>query len=191
MANLLYIRPGDSNETAGVWIAAIEAKHTSTIISTSRHALPQLRQTRRECVARGAYVLEEDESAKVTIIGVGAELSFALDLAQRLKETCGIAARVISFPCQRLFEQQPLKYKRSVLQRHSGTPVVVIEPYAPNGWERYVDAGISIRRFGQSLPGKAAYKFFGYGTDVMTNKVAGYLDQLAGGQVFKGEFVDL
>lgn len=191
MPNLLYIRPGDSNETAGAWIAAIEAKHTSTIISTSRHALPQLKQTRRDGVARGAYVLEEDGDAKVTIIGVGAELSFALDVAQRLKETRGIAARVISFPCQRLFEQQPVEYKRSVLQRHAGTPAVVIEPYAPNGWERYADAGISIRRFGHSLPGKAAYKFFGYETDVMTNKVAGYLDQLAGGQVLKGEFVDL
>ncbi|ODM14717.1 Dihydroxyacetone synthase [Aspergillus cristatus] len=191
MPNLLYIRPGDSNETAGAWIAAIEAKHTSTIISTSRHALPQLKQTRRDGVALGAYVLEEDSDAKVTIIGVGAELSFALEVAQRLKETRGIAARVISFPCQRLFEQQPIEYRRSVLQRHSGTPVVVIEPYAPNGWERYADAGISIRRFGQSLPGKAAYKFFGYDTDVMTNKVASYLDQLAGGQALKGEFVDL
>lgn len=68
---------------------------------------------------------------------------------------------------------------------------MVIEPYAPNGWERYADAGISIRRFGQSLPGKVAYKFFGYDTDVMTNKVAGYLDQLAGGQALKGEFADL
>ncbi|RHZ60777.1 hypothetical protein CDV55_105275 [Aspergillus turcosus] len=191
MPNLLYIRPGDSEETAGAWIAAIEAKTTSTIISTSRHVLPQLKQTSREGVARGAYVLEEVKNAAVTLIGVGAELSFALDVAKRLKETQGIIARVVSFPCQRLFEQQSVEYKREVLQRHRGIPAVVIEPYAPNGWERYADAGICLRRFGHSLPGKAAYKFFGYDIDVMTGKVGDYLKRLGEDELLRGEFVDL
>lgn len=190
MPNLLYIRPGDSEETAGAWIAAIEAKRTPTIISTSRHALPQLKQTRRHGVLRGAYILEEAENATITLIGVGAELSFALEVAAQLKEK-GIAARVISFPCQRIFEQQPIDYRRSVLQRHRGIPSVVIEPYAPNGWERYADAGISLRRFGQSLPGKAAYKFFGFETGAMTARVTDYLERLGQNEHLRGEFVDL
>ncbi|KAF9890549.1 hypothetical protein FE257_005680 [Aspergillus nanangensis] len=190
MPNLLYIRPGDSEETAGAWIAALEAKKTSSIISTSRHALPQLKQTRRDGVARGAYVLEEAADAAVTIIGVGAELSFALEVAGQLKER-GIVARVVSFPCQRLFEQQSVEYKRSVLQRHRGVPAVVIEPYAPNGWERYATAAIGIRRFGHSLPGKAAYKFFGYETGTMTDKVAAYLAQIGQDELLRTEFVDL
>lgn len=188
MPNLLYIRPGDSEETAGAWIAAIEAKKTPTIISTSRHTLPQLKQTRRDGVLRGAYVLEEAENATITLIGVGAELSFALDVAEQLK-TKGIVARVISFPSQRIFERQPLEYKRSVLKR--GTPAVVIEPYAPNGWERYATAGISIQRFGHSLPGKAAYKYFGYEIDVLTGKVVDYLDRLGKDEFLQGEYVDL
>ncbi|KAL4758882.1 transketolase family protein [Aspergillus foveolatus] len=191
MPNLLFIRPGDSEETAGAWIAAINAKKSSTIISTSRHALPQLKQTRREGVLKGAYVLEEAPNADVTIIGVGAELSFALDVAARLKEEKGITARVVSFPCQRLFEQQSLEYRRSVLQRHKGIPAVVIEPYAPNGWERYADAGISVRRFGHSLPGKAAYKFFGFDIGVMTGKVVDYLQRVKKDEALRGEFVDL
>ncbi|BCS27968.1 transketolase family protein [Aspergillus puulaauensis] len=191
MPNLLFIRPGDGEETAGAWIAAINAKTSSTIISTSRHALPQLKQTRRDGVLKGAYVLEEAESADVTLIGVGAELSFALDVAAQLKEKKGITARVVSFPCQRIFEQQPLEYRRSVLQRHKGIPAVVIEPYAPNGWERYANAGISIKRFGHSLPGKAAYKFFGFETGVMTDKVGDYLERIKGDEALRGEFVDL
>ncbi|KAL4971982.1 thiamine diphosphate-binding protein [Aspergillus desertorum] len=175
MPNLLFIRPGDSEETAGAWIAAINAKKSSTIISTSRHTLPQLKQTSRDSVLKGAYVLEEAPNANVTLIGVGAELSFALDVATQLKEKKGIAAWVVSFPCQRLFEQQPLEYRRGVLQQHKGIPAVVIEPYAPNGWERYADAGISVKRFGHSLPGKAAYKFFGFDIGVMTEKVRDYL----------------
>ncbi|KKK23539.1 hypothetical protein ARAM_003916 [Aspergillus rambellii] len=192
MPNLLYIRPGDSEETAGAWIAALEAKKTSTIISTSRHPLPQLKQTRRDGVLRGAYVLQECESpATVTLIGVGAELSFALEVARHLQEEKGITARVVSFPCQRLFEQQSIEYQRSVLQRHPRIPAVVIEPYAPNGWERYADAGISVRRFGQSLPGKAAYQYFGFEVRGMSEKVAGYLRRIEKGEALRGEFVDL
>ncbi|KAJ6025000.1 hypothetical protein N7540_005797 [Penicillium herquei] len=191
MPNILYIRPGDSEEVAGAWIAAIKAKNTPSIISTSRQTLPQLSQTRRDAVARGAYVLQEEESATITIIGVGAELSFALEVAAQLRAQKGITARVVSFPCQRLFEQQSLEYKRDTLRRHHGIPAVVIEPYAPNGWERYADAGINVKRFGHSLPGKAAYKFFGYEIDTLTTKVAGYLDQLKGDEYLRNEFVEL
>lgn len=191
MPGLLYIRPGDSEETAGAWIAAINAKNMPAIISTSRHALPQLKQTRRDAVARGAYVLSEVESATVTLIGVGAELSFASDVAEKLKTERGIKARVLSFPCQRLFEQQSLEYKRDTLRRHRGIPAVVIEPYAPNGWERYADAGICVNRFGHSLPGKVAYKHFGYEIDTLTSKVVSYLDQIKDDEYLRGEFVEL
>ncbi|PIG69409.1 transketolase [Aspergillus arachidicola] len=187
---IIHAATHDSIETAGAWIAAIEAKKTPTIISTSRHTLPQLKQTSRDGVARGAYVLEEAENAAVTLIGVGAELSFALEVANKLKEK-GVVARVVSFPCQRLFEQQSLEYKRSVLQRHRGIPAVVIEPYAPNGWERYADAGVCIKRFGHSLPGKVAYKYFGYDIDTLTEKVHGYLGQVEKDELLKHEFVEL
>ncbi|PWY79237.1 hypothetical protein BO70DRAFT_397350 [Aspergillus heteromorphus CBS 117.55] len=56
-------------------------------------------------------------------------------------------------------------------------PAVVIGPYAPNGWH--------------SLPGKAAYKFFGYETGTMTAKVGDYLDRLERGEAQRGEFMDL
>ncbi|KAL1994207.1 hypothetical protein VTN49DRAFT_2876 [Thermomyces lanuginosus] len=193
MPNLLYIRPSDSEETAGAWITAIEAKNTSTIISTSRHAVPQLKQTRRDGVKFGAYVLEEpaDGKADITLIGVGAELSFALDAANELKKKHNIVARVVSFPCQRLFERQTVEYKRKTLKRHLGIPAVVIEPYAPNGWERYADAGICLTRFGHSLPGKAAYKYFGYDTETLVSKVLGYLERIKGDEYLRREFVEL
>ena len=190
MPNILYIRPGDSEETAGAWIAAIEAKKTPTIISTSRHTLPQLKGTRRDGVAKGAYVLDEIEDADVTLIGVGAELCLAVDVAQQLKAT-GVKARVISFPCQRLFEAQGLSYKRETLKRRLDIPAVVIEPYAPNGWERYANAAICLTRFGHSLPGKAAYKYFGFEAGPMADKVAGYLKKIKADSILQYEFVEL
>lgn len=191
MPNLLYIRPADSEETAGAWIAAIEAKKTPTIISTSRHTLPQLTpKTRRDGVAKGAYVIDEVEGADVTLVGVGAELTFAVDVAAALRER-GIRARVVSFPCQRLFERQDIAYKRDTLKRHQGIPSVVMEPYAPQGWERYADAAFCIKTFGKSLPGKAAYKWFGFETTVMTEKVAQYLSEKKEGKHLLGDFVEL
>ncbi|RFU81942.1 dihydroxyacetone synthase [Trichoderma arundinaceum] len=191
MPNLLYIRPADSEETAGAWITAIEVKNASSIISTSRHKVPQLKQTRRDGVAKGAYVIQEDDNAQLTLIGVGAELSHVLDAATVLLETKGIHARVVSFPCQRLFEGQSLEYKRNTLRRHRGIPAIVVEPYAPNGWERYADAGISVRRFGHSLPGPEAYKYFGFDVENIVSKVSDYLTKINQDEILKGEFIDL
>lgn len=195
MPHLLYIRPGDSEEVAGAYQAAIAHKKGPSIVSVSRHKIPQLQDlTKREGVAKGAYVLQEAEAqAQVTIIGVGAELSFAVDVAKELKNKQGIQARVVSFPCWRLFEQQPVEYRRKVLARHGdgSVPAVVIEPYAPNGWERYADAGINMRTFGHSLPGKYIYNHFGFQIESLCGKVAGYLEGVKEGTYIKGEFVDL
>ncbi|KAK5230003.1 hypothetical protein LTR72_001538 [Exophiala xenobiotica] len=195
MPNLLYIRPGDSEETAGAWIEAIKARHMSSIISTSRHALPQLTGlTRREGVAKGAYVLEEATGkADLTLIGVGAELNFAVSVAAELRRTQGLKVRTVSFPCQRLFETQPQEYRRQVLQRKSGVPVVVIEAYAANGWERYADAAVCMttKRFGKSLPGPKAYEFFGFELKSMVSRILGYLENLKLDPDLKHDFVEL
>ena len=189
MPNIFYIRPGDSEETAGAWIAAIEAKNTPTIISTSRQALRQLKGlTKRESVKRGAYVLEEDKNADLTILGVGAELSLAVDVAAKLRTEHNLKVRIVSFPCQRLFEKQSREYKRDVLKRYKRIPAVVIEPYAANGWERYADAGVcmSVERFGKSLPGPKAYEYFGFETGNIVRRIKKWL-----GEREAGEFVEL
>ncbi|RHZ46895.1 putative C6 transcription factor [Aspergillus thermomutatus] len=68
--------------------------------------------SRREASPECDYVLEEAEDTAVMLIGVEAELPFALGVAGKLKETQCIVAQVASFPCQRLFEQQSVEYKR-------------------------------------------------------------------------------
>ncbi|KAK5046880.1 hypothetical protein LTR84_007234 [Exophiala bonariae] len=194
MPNLYYIRPGDSEETAGAWAIAIEAKHNPTIISTSRHAVRQLApKTSRSGVKRGAYVIEEDENADLTIIGVGAELGLAVDVASELREKRNIRVRVVSFPSHRLFEKQSPQYRRDTLRRSTGIPAVVIEPYAALGWERYADAAVcmSMDRFGQSLPGPHAYAYFGFSKDTVALKIQHYLQRRNAGDIFPNEFVEM
>lgn len=194
MPNLLYIRPCDSEETAGAFIAALEAKNTPSIISLSRQSLEQYPQySSRDGAQKGAYVFIEEEHADVTLIGVGAEMCFAVKTRKVLQEKYGIRARVVSFPCQRLFDKQPVEYKRQVLQYRSNAPRVVIEAYAVNGWERYADAGFSMSSFGKSLPGKDAYKFFGFDENVISPEVAKLVGEVKkeGIEILRGEFRDL
>ncbi|PNS18580.1 hypothetical protein CAC42_5119 [Sphaceloma murrayae] len=191
MPELLYIRPGDSEEVAGAWSTAIKYRHGPSIISTSRHALKQQKTTRREKVALGAYVLEECEGkADVTMIGVGAELNFAVDVAAKLREK-GLKTRVVSFPCHRLFEQQSVQYKRQVLRRHEGTPAVVIEPYSALEWARYADAGINMKTFGHSLTNQYVYKHFGYEVGSMAERVEKFLADRKSERILPGEYAEL
>ena len=194
MPNLLYIRPADSEETAGAFVAALSATETPSVISLSRQNLTQYPQhSRREGVARGAYVFIEEENADVTLIGVGSEMSFAVRARDVLREKHNVRARVVSFPCQRLFERQPREYKAEVLQFRAGIPRVVIEAYAVNGWERYADAGYSMSSFGHSLPGAAAYEYFGYTDELIASRVSEFVGQVKehGIESFRGEFRDL
>lgn len=194
MPNVLYIRPCDTEETAGAFIAALEAKNTPSILSLSRQTLEQYPQhSNRDGVLKGAYVFIEQADAEVTLIGIGAEMCFAVKAREVLSSKYNIKARIVSFPCQRLFDAQPLSYKREVLQYRSKAPRVVIEAYAVNGWERYADAGFSMKTFGKSLPGKDAYKFFGFNEEVIAERVKGLVEEVReeGVESLRGEFRDL
>ncbi|KAI1332622.1 transketolase [Xylariaceae sp. FL0255] len=152
MPNLLYIRPCDSKETAGVFIAALRATSALTIISLSRQALPQyLDYTLREGLSRGAYVFSEDAEGKVTLISVGSE---------------------------RLFEAQDRAYKDEVIEYRSRVPRVVVEAYAATRWEKYANAGYSMSSFGHSLPSHKIYEHLGYDPDLIALRVCGFLCEL-------------
>lgn len=189
MPNMHYIRPADSEEVAGAWEAAVNYKQGPSMISVSRHALPQSGLTSREGVKKGAYVIKEEADAAVTLISVGAELHFALKVASALPSN--LKARVVSFPSHALFRQQTKEYQRSVLRRNEGIPSVVIEPYVSFGWERYADAGLNMMSFGHSLPTKYIYDYFGFNVKGMTSKIESFVGSWQKGDVPRGEFTDL
>ncbi|KAF2649408.1 transketolase [Lophiostoma macrostomum CBS 122681] len=193
LPNLLYIRPCDSEEVAGAFETAIKATETPTIISLSRQVLPQYPQSSREGTAKGAYVFVEEENFDLTLIGVGSEMVFAIQTKELLEQDYGIKARVVSFPCPRLFEQQSKEYKQSVLQPRAGKPTIVIEAYAANGWERYADASVSMRRFGKSLPSKTAYEYFGFQPKAIAPKIKDLVEEVKrdGIEILRGDFRDL
>lgn len=194
MPNLLYFRPADSEETAGAWEAAINFRTGSSIVSTSRHKVTQTGLTKRPEVRKGAYVVAEVENADLTLIGVGAEFEIAV-ATKRALESKGLRVRLVSFPCQRLFEKQPITYRRQVLGRSTDKyiPSVVIEAYAALGWERYADAAVcmSTDRFGHSLPGPKAYEYFGFASEKVVGRFEEWLGRWKRGEILRGEFEEI
>nr|POE54472.1 dihydroxyacetone synthase [Quercus suber] len=190
MPNFLYIRPCDSEEAAGAMIAAVRATDSPSMISVARQDTPQYPQhSSRAGVQQGAYVFIDEAHPDVTLLGVGAEMVFAVAARDALARR-GIVARIVSFPCQRLFEQQPREYRRAVL---GSVPRVVIEAYAVNGWERYADAGYSMHSFGHSLPRDYIYQRFNFTAEKIAQKVAGVVEDARrdGLESFRGDFRDL
>jgi dihydroxyacetone synthase len=113
-------------------------------------------------------------------------------VARGLREKHSLRVRVVSFPCQRLFEEQSKEYRREVLQRHKGVPCVVVEAYSAMGWERYADAAVcmSTKRFGKSLPGPKAYEYFGFTSEKIVPKVMSWLED-ANKEEGSREFVEI
>ncbi|HWT66059.1 MAG TPA: transketolase C-terminal domain-containing protein, partial [Terracidiphilus sp.] len=157
-------RPADANETAAVWRLAIERKEPS-FLALSRQNLPVIDATKVDVyasVSKGAYILEDATNPQVILIGTGSEVWNCVE-AKKLLAADGIAARVVSFPSQELFEKQSAEYKASVLP--AGVPVVAVEAGSPYSWYKYVGftgAIVGLDRFGASAPGSKVQADLGF-----------------------------
>ena len=165
--NLLVIRPADATETVEAWKIAVSSKDRPTALLFSRQGLPVLDRTALAPAGelrKGAYVLADtDGKPDVILIGTGAEVHLALAAREMLAEK-SVAARVVSMPCQELFEEMDEAYKQSVLP-DAVTARVSVEAGVPRGWERYVGPGgaiIGVSGFGASAPGGTVMREYGF-----------------------------
>jgi transketolase len=162
MPNLTDFRPADANETAACWRLALERKSAS-FMALSRQDLPVLDAALAFAGApKGAYSMTPDvTSPDVILIAAGSEVVTCLKAAAELK-AAGIAAKVVSMPSFRIFDEQAEAYKAALLPE--GTPKVSLEAGATMGWWKYVGtngAVIGIDRFGASAPGPIAMEKLG------------------------------
>jgi transketolase len=146
------IRPADANETAQAWRVAIEQAEGPVCLLLTRQDVPVLDPGLvQDGVARGGYVLRDSAaSPDVVLVATGSEVSVALTAQDQLSGD-GLGVRVVSMPSWELFDGQDDRYRESVLPR--AVPAVSIEAGVAQGWSRYVDAIVSIERFGASAPG--------------------------------------
>jgi transketolase len=176
MPNLWVIRPADANET-GQAVAAAVGHDGPTALVLSRQALPVLEGTAEKAdqLHKGAYVLRgEDPGPDIVLVGTGSEVSVCVGAADLLAPE-GVYARVVSFPCWELFDQQNEDYQHQVLG--SGAPVLAVEAAASFGWARWADATVSLDHFGASGPGAEVLAHFGFTADNVAEKARALLQK--------------
>jgi transketolase len=168
---LVVIRPADAFETTEAWRVILEELDGPAALVLSRQDLPVLADA-GPGVARGAYVLRGADDARAVVVGTGSELSTAIAAADELGGE-GIAVSVVSMPSWELFAAQDDAYRESVLP--AGLPKVSVEAGVAQGWSQWVDASVSIERFGASAPGPEVLEKLGITADAVAEKVKGLL----------------
>ena len=153
--NLDVIRPGDPEECAAAFAAAIARSDGPTLLALSRQDLPHQghasAQLRREGTLKGGYVLVKETGPLTAIVmATGSELQHAVDGAKGMP-----GVRVVSMPCLERFQRQSQAYRDEVLPA-SCTRRVAIEAGVTDLWWKYVGTNgtvLGIDRFGISAPG--------------------------------------
>ena len=94
MPNMLTMRPGDGNETAGAYYVAVKNAagenaqgypRPSTLV-LSRQGMPNMDTTSIEGVAKGGYIVHGvDGRPDVILVATGSELCMAVDAAKKLE----------------------------------------------------------------------------------------------------------
>jgi transketolase len=157
-------RPADANETAAAWRLALERTGPS-FFALTRQDVPVIDPATHDVyagVSKGAYVLGDTASPQVILIGTGSEVWPAVEAAKLLAAE-GVAARVVSFPSWKLFEEQTPEYRASVLP--AAVPKLAVEAGATLGWWKYVGQDgdvIGLDRFGASAPGAKVMAELGF-----------------------------
>jgi len=158
--NLNVFRPADINETLECWQIALKSKDTPSAIALSRQKLPYINpsHTKENKSELGAYVVNAtSQNYMITLIASGSEVELALQAQKELKEI-NIDTKVVSMPCQELFDQQSISYKNDIINKD--IPAITIEASSISSWEKYSKNNMGIKTFGESAPFKEVYNHF-------------------------------
>ncbi len=172
--NLNIFRPSDLIETFECWQLALNSKSSPSVIALTRQSLNPVRtkKSSKNLSLAGAYeVLRTSNKINATIIATGSETSLAIDVSHKLA-TDGIYSKVISMPCQELFDQQSEVYKNKILNETK--LVISIEASETGYWKKYTGSkglNFGIDDFGKSAPYKDIYNHFGLSSENIVKKI--------------------
>jgi transketolase len=165
--HLVVLRPGDANETAEAYKAALLLDRQPAALVLTRQNLPTLDRAKfapAAGVQKGGYVLADapDGKPQAILIGTGSEVSLCLAACEKLAAE-GIKVRVVSLPSWELFDTQPKEYRDAVLPP-GVTARVGVELGIEQGWCKYLGPRgrfVGMHGFGASAPVGVLLKHFG------------------------------
>src|SRR5690606_38913849 len=175
-------RPGDANECAEAWRAAVKDEQRPTALVLTRQNLPTLDRNKyapASGTAQGAYVLADAPGGQPELIlmASGSELSLAVEAYEQLSQQ-GAKVRVVSVPSMELFEDQESSYREQVLPK-SVTRRIAIEAGIRQGWDKYLGPEgvfVGMDDFGASGPYTDVYEARGITTAAVVKAAKQLLD---------------
>jgi len=175
---MVLFRPADYQETYAAYNWALENKTNPTTIVLSRQNLPELnhKQVLKE-VNKGAYIIDDNKQATLTLIATGSEVSLAIE-AKKILEEKGLKVRVVSMVSREVFAQQSKKYQQTIIDQK--TIRISIEMGATYGWEKFTgDQGlnIGIDHFGESAPGETIIENFGFTSEKISKRILAFVKE--------------
>jgi transketolase len=171
--NLNVFRPADRMETIECWELALKNSGTPSVLSLTRQNLDPIRKKYSDVnkCSFGAYeVLRTSKKVNLTILASGSEVNLAIKTSHKLAKD-KIYSKVISVPCQDLFDSQSKLYKQKILGETKFK--ISIEAASTDCWRKYVGTeGLTfgIDTFGKSAPYKGIYKHFGLTAENISKK---------------------
>jgi len=172
---ILLFRPADANEVAEAWRYIMPLKNVPVALALTRQAVPTFDRAKYASaagLAKGAYIMADSGGTPdILLIGTGSEVQLCVGAYERLIAE-GVKARIVSMPCWRLFEEQPIEYRRQVLPPEVRARLAV-EAGTSLGWSQYVGPDgdvVSWDDFGASAPMKDLLKHFGFTVDDVVAK---------------------
>ncbi|WP_435149263.1 transketolase [Candidatus Pelagibacter bacterium nBUS_32] len=171
--NLNVFRPADRMETIECWEHALKNSKIPSVLSLTRQNLDPIRKklsSINKCSFGGYEVLRTNKKIHLTILASGSEVNLAIETSHKLAKD-KIYSKVISMPCQDLFDTQSNSYKQKIINE---TKIKIsIEAASTDCWKKYVgNNGLTfgIDTFGKSAPYKEIYKHFGLTATNIANK---------------------
>ncbi len=168
--NLAVWRPCDPAETAVAWIEALAAVTQPSALLLSRQSLPTQTRSAEQvaAIARGGYVLVEDDAAQATVLATGSEVGLAMRARQLLAER-GVPVRVVSIPGSTRFDRQDRAYREQVL---GALPRFGVEAGVTAWWGQYgCVAALGVDSFGESAPAADVFAHFGLTPQALADRI--------------------
>ena len=171
LIGLDVFRPSNFAEIVAGYKHFIESRRPTALI-LSKSKLKANPSATIEKALRGGYVAFETKTKpQIEIIATGKEVDLAIQVANELES---VGARVISMPCEKIFDNQDKTYKNSVRLKNPALKVV-IEASNDTLWYKYIgDNGllINVTEYQHSGKSKEVYEKAGFTVSHIKTQIA-------------------
>lgn len=146
-------------------------KQKPTVLALTKTKISNPKYSTVDKADKGGYIIYETEKAPtIEIIATGTEVYLAIEVATKLEK---YGARVISMPCESIFDKQTENYKSKILLENPKLKVA-IEATNDNVWYKYIGENgllININSYQHSGNGKEVYEKAGFESERIVKEI--------------------